>query len=225
MQQLYGLLDWWRRHSLVSLLLTGGALAGAIPKYLELIHRGVAWSRNHRAKKIERYIPGQDQWERVVNSRFGFAFSYPRAWGRHTSTNNDGHTIKHPAIEGISVIGWGQHAHVLEDAGISQPEVDNSYIISRSEISIPIRTSAVLTTMVEAERTVLDLGDNRIMQVVVEHDDLEITVLCTAPSQYFDEFEATFLATCHSLALLRGAEEVPSLAAAPRIGSILGADN
>src|SRR6266849_516774 len=89
MHELNGLLDWWRRHSLISLLITGGALAGAIPKYIELIQRGVEWLRNRRAKKIERYIPGQDRWERVINSRFGFAFSYPRAWGRHTSTNND----------------------------------------------------------------------------------------------------------------------------------------
>jgi hypothetical protein len=40
-------------------------------------------------------------------------FSYPRVWVRHTSTNSDGHTILHPTIEGISIIGLGQHAHVL----------------------------------------------------------------------------------------------------------------
>ena len=206
MHELNKLLDWWRRHSLISLLITGGALAGAIPKYLELIQRGVGWFRNRRAKKIERYIPGQDQWERVLNSRFGFAFSYPRAWGRHTSTNNDGHTILHPTIEGISITGWGQHAHVLEDAGISRLGRDDSHSISRSEVSIPIRTSAEFTTMIEGERTVFDAGKSRIMQVLVEHDNLEINVCCSAPIQYFDEFEATFLATCHSLAILRGAE-------------------
>jgi hypothetical protein len=46
----------------------------------------------------------------------------------------------------------------------------------------------------------------RIMQMLVGHDNLEINVRCTAPVQYFDEFEATFLATCHSLAIFRGAE-------------------
>lgn len=130
MHQLTGLRDWWRQHSLISLLITGGALAGAIPKYLELIQRSVGWFRNRRAKKVERYIPGEDQWERVMNVRFGFAFSYPRAWVRHTSTNSDGHTILHPTIEGISIIGWGQHAHVLDDADISQCRANDAPPIS-----------------------------------------------------------------------------------------------
>jgi hypothetical protein len=206
MHQLTELLDWWRRHSLISLLVTGGALAGAIPKYLELIHRGVEWFRNRRAKKVERYIPGQDQWERVMNSRFGFAFSYPRAWARRTSTNSDGHTILHPTIEGISIMGWGRHADVLDDTDISPRRADDTPTISRSEVSVPIRTSANHTVMIEGERTVLDAAESRIMHVLVEHDNLELNLLCTAPLQYFHEFEATFLATCHSLAILRGAE-------------------
>jgi|ERR1700733_8818845 hypothetical protein len=206
MHQLTGLLHWWRQHSLISLLITGGALAGAIPKYFELIQRGVAWFRNHRAKKVERYIPGEGQWERVMNGRFGFAFSYPLAWVRHTSTNSDGHTILHPTIEGISIIAWGQRADVLDDADISPYRVDNTPTISRSEVSVPIRTSADHRVMIEGERFVLDAAKSRIMQVFVEHDNLEINVRCTAPLQYFDEFEATFLATCHSLAILRGAE-------------------
>lgn len=206
MHPLTGLLDWWRQHSLISLLITGGALAGAIPKYLELIQRGVGWFRKRRARKVERYIPGQDQWERVINSRFGFAFSYPRSWVRRTSTNSDGHTILHPTIEGISIIGWGQHADISEDAGLSGSRSDDGPTISQSEVSVSIRTSAEHTVMIEAERTVLDVGKSRIMQVLVQHDNLEINVRCAAPIQYFDEFEATFLAACHSLTILRGAE-------------------
>jgi hypothetical protein len=141
-----------------------------------------------------------------MNSRFGFAFSYPRAWVRRTSTNSDGHTVLHPTIEGISIIGWGQHAHVLDDMDISPCRVQNAPPISRSEVSFPIRTSENHTVMIEGERTVLDAAKSRIMQVLVEHDNLEINVRCTAPLQYFDEFEATFLATCHSLAILGGAE-------------------
>jgi len=206
MHHLTGLLDWWRQHSLISLLITGGALDGAIPKYLELIQRGVGWFRNRRAKKVERYIPGQDQWERVINARFGFAFSYPRCWVCHTSTNSDGHTVLHPAIEGISIIAWGQHARILEDAGISSRRMGDAPAISRSEVSVPIRTSAELTMMIEGERTIFDADKSRIMQVSVEHDSLEINVRCAAPIRYFNEFEATFLAACHSLAILRGAE-------------------
>jgi len=62
-----------------------------------------------------------------------------------------------------------------------------------------------IIVMIESERTVLDAAKSRIMHVLVEHDNLEINVRCTAPLQYFDEFETTFLATCHSLAILRGA--------------------
>lgn len=206
MHPLPGLLDWWRQHSLISFLITGGALAGAIPKYLELIQRGVVWFRKRRAGKVERYIPGQNQWERVINRRFGFAFSYPRSWVRHTSTNSDGHTILHPTIEGISIIGWGQHADILEDAGLSESRSDDGLTISRSEVSVPIQTSAEHTVMSEAERTVVDAGKSRIMQVLVQCNNLEIIVRCTAPIRYFDEFEATFLTACHSLAILRGAE-------------------
>lgn len=203
---LAGFLEWWRQHSFVSLLITGGALAGAIPKYLELIHRGLGWFRNRRTRSIERYIPGEDQWVRVINSRFGFAFSYPRSWMRRTSTNSDGHTILHPTIEGISIIGWGEHACVLEGPGLLQGQRDTKPAISRSEISLPIRTTAQRTVMIEGERTVRDVGKSRIMQVLVEHNNLEINLLCRAPCQYFDEFEATFLAACHSLAILPGAE-------------------
>jgi hypothetical protein len=199
-----GLLGWWSRHSLVSLLLTGGALAGAIPKYTELIQRGITWFRNRRAKKIERYIPGEDQWERVRNGRFCFAFSYPRAWERQTSTNSDGHTISHPTIKGISIIGWGEHASVLEDADIVRHGLgeDGSRTISRSEITVPMRTSAQSTTMIDAERTVFNIGDTRMMQVYVGHEGREVHLRCTAPIQYYDEFEGVFLTACHTLALL-----------------------
>jgi hypothetical protein len=77
------------------------------------MQRGMGWFRSHRAKKVERYIPGQDQWKSVMNGRFGFAFSCPGVRVRRTSTNSDGHTILHLGIEGISIIGLGQHAHVL----------------------------------------------------------------------------------------------------------------
>jgi hypothetical protein len=60
--------------------------------------------------------------------------------------------------------------------------------------------------MIEGERTILDVAKSRIMQVLVQDNNLEISIRCTAPIQYFDEFEATFLAACHSLAILRGAE-------------------
>lgn len=200
------LLEWWRQHSLMSLIITGGALAGAIPKYLELIERATAWLRNRRAKKIERYIPGQDQWERVINSRFGFAFSYPRAWGRRTSTNNDGHTVWHPAIEGISIRGWGQHTHVLQNAEIPSLGVNGSHTISRSEVSIAVRTRSDVSTMIEGEREIFDDGESRVMQVHIEHNNIEINMRCAAPPRYFDEFEATFLTACSSLAILRGVE-------------------
>lgn len=200
------LLEWWRQHSLMSLIITGGALAGAIPKYLELIERGVAWLHKRRANKIERYIPGQDQWERVINSRFGFAFSYPRAWGRRTSTNNDGHTVLHPTIEGITISGWGQHARFLENPDITTVAVSGPQTISRSEVSIAVQTRSGITTMIEGEREVFDDGESRVMQVLIERNDIEINVRCAAPRRCFDEFEATFLTACHSLAILRGAE-------------------
>jgi hypothetical protein len=167
----------------MSLIITGGALAGAIPKYLELIAGATPWLRKRRAKKIERYIPGEDQWERVINSRFGFAFSYPRAWGRRTSTNNDGHTVWHSAIEGISIMGWGQHAHALQNADVPSIGVNGSHTISRSEVSIAVRTGSDVSTMIEGEREIFADGETRVMQVHIEHNNIEINVqLCGTDS-------------------------------------------
>ena len=71
---------------------------------------------------------------------------------------------------------------------------------------MPVRTSADVARMVDGERTIFDAGKDRVMQVIVERDNLEISVRCVAPIRYFDEFEATFLAACHSLAILNGVE-------------------
>jgi hypothetical protein len=47
------------------------------------------------------------------NGRFCFAFSYPRAWERQTSTNSDGHTISHPEATSSpqSTAATGQWLH------------------------------------------------------------------------------------------------------------------
>jgi hypothetical protein len=141
-----------------------------------------------------------DEWQIRI------CFLLSEVWVRRTSTNSDGHTILHPPIEGISIIGLGQHAHVLNDVDISPRRLNNSPTISRSEVSVPLRTRESDTVTIDGERTVLDAVKSRIMQVLVQHDNLEIKVRCTAPLQYFDEFEATFSHNFYSLAIVRGVE-------------------
>lgn len=137
---------------------------------------------------------------RVINSRFGFAFSYPRAWGRRTATNNDGHTVLHPTIEGISINGWGTARPCLGECRhlTYRSEWISRHLSVRGFDCRP--NSADITKMIEGEREIFDDTESRFMQVHVEHNDLEIKVRCRAPIRYFDEFEATFLTACHSLA-------------------------
>jgi hypothetical protein len=209
MKLLNGLFEWWRNHSAISLVITGGALAAAIPKYVELVGRALTWMRNRRTKRVERYIPGANDWERVRNVRFGFAFSYPRAWIRKTSGSTDGHTITHPAIPEIEIRGWGSYSGVVEGSEnwIQATLRDNGVrVIYSSEAHVQIRSRPERQPLVEATRAVFELGGSRIMQIFTEHDGIQVAVRGSAPAEHFDEFEAVFLTACHSLALLEPAD-------------------
>src|SRR5438874_1791249 len=111
LQQFVGrFLVWWRDHSIISLMITGGAVASAIPKYIELTTQAFRWLRGRDAERIEQYIPGSKEWSAVRNARYGFSFQYPSAWLRVTSGSTDGHTVTHPARPEIEIRGWGSHA-------------------------------------------------------------------------------------------------------------------
>jgi hypothetical protein len=194
-------LTWWRDHSLITMIIAGGSLAGAIPKYLELLNRAVSWGKKSKIDGVQRYIPGNDDWNYVTNPRFGFTFRYPRAWIKKTSTNTDGHAFTHPAVPEIEIRGWGCHAVVwttVEEWINATVSLNGFRVIYSSEASIETR---VAIGSVEATRLVYDDGKMRIMQLFTQIDGLQFAVCGYAPRKHFADLEAVFLTACHSLIL------------------------
>jgi len=203
------LLSWWRDHSIVSLIITGGALAGAIPKYIELAGRAFRYVRAGTAARVDRYIPGHDEWTMVANPRYGFAFSYPRAWLRETSGSTDGHVVTHPAIREVEIRGWGGHAVVwpTPEEWIATTAKNGARVISKSEVDLALHSDPGKVSRVEGDRLVFDEGDNRVVQVFAQVGRRQVGLRCSAPKKFFVRLEPVFLTACNSLVLFRGADE------------------
>jgi hypothetical protein len=56
-----------------------------------------------------------DQLSRIVNSRYGFVFSYPSTWNRADPANSDGYTFSNPDRSAVSFAAYGSHGYLVRD--------------------------------------------------------------------------------------------------------------
>ena len=199
-------LNWWRDHSLVSLVITGGALAGAIPKYIELANQGLRNVRRRATAAVDRYIPGYREWVTVTNPRYGFAFTYPCVWLREMSTRagrTDGYIVTHPEIRGVEIRGWGGHAVVwpTPEEWINATTEKVARVVSRSEVDIELRSDSGAVSCIEGDRLVFDEGENRVVHVFAQIYERQVGLRCSAPRKFFPRLESVFLTACNSLSL------------------------
>lgn len=204
------ILGWLQGHPLAAIVIACGAVASAMKQIAEIVSGGLAWYRRRTTGHFDRYIPGHDDWIHVTNIRFGFTFAYPRAWLRETSGSTDGHTVRHPLTEDIEIRGWGGHAVVWDtlDSWICMSTKNTGgHFVSRTEVDVPIEMSGMSHT--DGFRLVYDDGNVRQMQVFVQVEARQVSILCSAPKKDFPRYEPTFLTACNSLALTQSVDTAP----------------
>jgi hypothetical protein len=190
----FSLIQWWKGHPVTSMIITGGSLASAIPQYLNT----AKYVFGLFGRNAEPYRPIENELDHVVNVRFAFCFDYPRLWYRTSSTNNDGHTIRHPKDSRIEIRGWGCFDVLNEGIdGILGASEHNHELCTASEVSTLTRTRHPVR--VEGRRVIRKHGRIWSVQVAYVRGDVLVSVLCSCPKRLFPVYEQFFISTCHSL--------------------------
>jgi hypothetical protein len=159
--------------------------------------------------------------ERQSNPRFGFSFVAPATWDRQDPANGDGNTFRHPRDPRIEIRAWGGYAVVSPDLdswvdwtieALGRGEgfrllsrtpagawlVDWRHRLWREPIEVrrQVEGRRVVFEAVEAGQPMLS------MQSFIQFDDVQVSVLCTAPAALFGRYEDLFLVISKEIRVL-----------------------
>jgi hypothetical protein len=156
----------------------------------------------------------EEYFERALNPRFGFAFSYPLSWERVDSENGDGHTIVNPKNTNITILGFGGWYDEEFDGPVYS--IKNDRFLNEEEV-VFIRESGIYEfswseengKTVESKEGVY--GEKacwvskgvKYLAIGSAHAGRRMCIICSAPEDKFDEFEELFIKIISSARFLK----------------------
>ena len=158
-----------------------------------------------------------EEFDRSVNSRFGFSFLHPRLWDRQDPDNGDGNIFRNPSNAAVEMRAWGGFAVVTHDL----QEYADSYLPSNQEgplgtviskvpsglyvVDYIPKNNTIETQRMELEgiRAVYEFRDgesrSKVMHQFAQFEDTQFSLRCAAPAENFSAFESLFIFLCKGL--------------------------
>ncbi len=145
------------------------------------------------------------------NSRFGFAFIYPKTWDRQDPTNSDGNTYVNPTNPEVKLYFWGSYFSSYGNGGnFAEKLKENnkgkrgfkllSYTYSgKDALSFAEEEGETITQSepIEGWRYVYKVREGRkkktVMGIYIPFNEIYYEVRCEAPSMLFPAYKDLFL--------------------------------
>lgn len=158
--------------------------------------------------------------ERIVNVRFGFAFFHPKDWIKREPDNGDGFRFINPNDQKVIISGYGSYYFpelgptILKNGSFTLNKyLEEYYKAQAKDIIYDLESSCIATnwdeeteisnkTITFARRVNFKKDGLVYMMFKSIYDQRVITVLCQAPEEVFQKYEAMFTRVTENVEIL-----------------------